>query len=108
MPGRSWDKTHNPAARPLGCNGKYGTSGAKWHRSHGQQVCAKCSASQNHYAREARRKALRPRVLKPCGTNAAAERHRAKGEDLCWDCRLAVAERVQGYRDRKKLMGVRQ
>lgn len=31
----------------------------------------------------------RPRRLRPCGTPAAAKRHRARGEELCDECREA-------------------
>ena len=99
---------HNPTARPLGCNGKYGNSGARAHLRRGEKVCRRCANSRNHYAREHRRKAIKPRALKPCGTNAAAERHRAKGEELCLPCKVALSERVQQYRDRQKVMDVHQ
>jgi hypothetical protein len=108
MGGRRWDLTHNPERRPLGCNGKYGKSGAARHRRHGTKVCLRCRNSASHYTREYRRGAIRPRVLEPCGTNAAAERHRAKGEDLCLACKVAVSERQQDYRDRQKVMDVHQ
>lgn len=98
----NWDLTHNPERRPVGCNGRYGKSGADKHRYNGEKVCAKCRASQNHIAREYKRGGIRPKPLKPCGTNAAAERHRAKGEPLCFDCKVAIARRGQEYRDRKK------
>lgn len=108
MAGVSWDLTHNPNKRPLGCNGKYGKSGADGHRRRGEKVCRRCSASANHYAREFTRGGIRPRKLKPCGTNAAAERHRAKGEELCLACKVALSRRGQEYRDRKKVMDVHQ
>lgn len=103
-----WDLTHNPARRPLGCNGRYGKSGADTHRRHGQAVCKRCRASQNHYNREYVRGGVKPRPLKPCGTNAAAERHRVNGEELCLACKVARAERGQEYRDRKKVMDAHQ
>jgi hypothetical protein len=108
MGGRRWRLDHNPAARPLGCNGRYGKSGADGHRRRGEKVCRRCANSANHYAREVRRKAIKPRALKPCGTNAAAERHRAKGEELCLPCKVAIGERVQQYRDKQKVMDVHQ
>lgn len=105
----NWDLTHNPNRRPLGCRGRYGPSGAAYHRKHGTKVCARCRNSAKHYAREATRGGIRPRVLKPCGTPAAAERHRAKGEELCFKCKVASAQRVQENRDRrKKVMDVHQ
>lgn len=108
MAGVSWDLTHNPNARPLGCNGRYGKSGADKHRRHGTAVCKRCRASAAHYQREYTRGGIRPRKLEPCGTNAAAERHRAKGEELCFACKVALSQRVQDYRDRKKVMDVHQ
>ena len=103
-----WDLTHNPMVRPLGCNGRYGKSGADTHRRHGQKVCARCRKSQNHYQREVHRGGIKPRPLKPCGTNAAAERHRINGEELCFACKVAISQRVQQYRERQKVMDVHQ
>lgn len=39
------------------------------------------------------------RKLKPCGTRAAYERHRARGEDPCLRCRVANAARTSRLRD---------
>lgn len=104
----NWDLTHNPNRRPLGCNGKYSSSGAATHRRRGEKVCKRCRISAAHYSREATRRGLRPRRLKPCGTNAAAERHRKNGEELCFRCKVAIAQRSQERRDRKKVMDVHQ
>lgn len=43
------------------------------------------------------------RKLKPCGTPAAAERHRRRGEEICPACRTARnAKFVQYHRARKR------
>lgn len=89
-----WDLTHNPAARPLGCNGRYGRSGARTHYRNKQTPCPPCQTSQNHYQREHRRGAHKPRTPKPCGTNAAAKRHQRHGEPTCFPCRIAEAAYV--------------
>lgn len=103
----TWDLTHNPDRRPLGCNGKYGRSGAALHERAGEPVCKRCRNSINHYKRERRRGQLSPRKLQPCGTKAAAVRHRKKGEPLCFPCRIAeAAEKAE--RERKKAMDVHQ
>lgn len=94
--------THNPLARPLGCNGKYGNSGGSAHRRRGEAPCRKCRTSQAHYKREHRRGALRPRRLKPCGTWAAAARHRARNEPLDFACSVAEANYQQERRTKKK------
>lgn len=52
---KTWDRAHNPEARPLGCNGKYGSSGRGRHKYYGTPVCDACKASDNHYCRELRR-----------------------------------------------------
>ena len=98
----AWNLNHNPLAHPLGCNGKYGQSGSKQHYKAGEKACAKCRASQRHYMRELRRGQPKPRRLKPCGTWAAASRHRAKGESLDFACRVAEANYQQQRRDKKK------
>ena len=83
---------HDPYARPQGCNGKYGRSGARAHRYRGEQACPPCLTSENHYQREYRSGGIRKgRTLKPCGTQAAAKRHRNKGERLCFTCRVSEA-----------------
>lgn len=96
-----WNLDHNPEARPLGCNGLYGKSGENLHRHHGTAVCDACRESARHYEREVRRGQKYPRVLKPCGTRAAAERHRANGEEVCYRCKVAESEH-QASRDRKR------
>jgi hypothetical protein len=100
--GKAWNLDHNPAVRPLGCNGRYGNSGKSAHKNRGEPNCARCKASAAHYARERRRGGIKPRKLEPCGTHAAAERHRAKGEPIDRACRLADAAKSQDYRDRTK------
>ena len=105
-PVRNWDKNHDPEERPLGCNGRYGNSGGSWHRrqtrAKARKVCARCKKSAAHYARERRRGGIKPRELQPCGTWAAAVRHRYKGEELDFACRLAEAKQAQEKRDRKR------
>lgn len=98
MNGQLRAKRHNPYARPLGCNGKYGASGTTAHRKRGETPCAACSESNGHYVYETKTRGLKPRKLQPCGTNAAAIRHRRRGEELCFPCRLAQAkDRNQRY-----------
>lgn len=87
-----WKFDHDPEAKPLGCNGRYGTSGSAKHHYHKTPPCEDCKASARHYARERARGQKYPRVLYPCGTRPAALRHRAKGEPLCLPCKLAEAE----------------
>jgi hypothetical protein len=100
MPKRGpWDLTHDPAARPLGCNGAYGVSGAHKHRRQGEDTCPPCLASEAHYQREYRRGQPKPKALKPCGTWAAAQRHRKRREPLDFDCRLAESVYKQGRRE---------
>ena len=86
-----WKKDHDPEAKPLGCNGRYGTSGAAKHRYRKEEVCDACKASARHYQRERARGQLYPRVLYPCGTRPAALRHRSRGEPLCFPCKVAEA-----------------
>jgi hypothetical protein len=89
-PHKNWQLSHDPMARPLGCNGRYGPSGRVAHNRRGEEVCFACRESHNHYRREAKRgNPGTGRRLKPCGTNAAAKRHRAKGEPVCFKCRVA-------------------
>jgi hypothetical protein len=77
-------------ARPLGCNGRYGPSGRLAHSRAGEEPCALCKESHNHYRREAKRgNPGTGRRLKPCGTNAAAKRHRRRGEKECLPCAVA-------------------
>jgi hypothetical protein len=89
--GPAWRRDHNPAARPLACNGRYGKSGAERHRREGTTPCRRCKASAAHWAREKRRGGLRPRKLAPCGTPAAANRHRRLGEPVDFACLVAEA-----------------
>lgn len=85
-----WNFDHDPESRPLGCNGLYGKSGAAKHRYRKEPVCDACKASQNHYERELNRGQKYPRVLKPCGTPAAALRHRYNNEPLDLACHEAL------------------
>jgi hypothetical protein len=103
MGGRRWRLDHDPAARPLGCDGRWGHTGADRHRKKGEAVCAACKTSAAHYAREHRRKALRKKALQPCGTPAAAQRHREKGEPVCFKCRVADAEKGRQLRAVQKM-----
>lgn len=90
---KNWDLTHNPEVRPIGCNGRYGQSGVSRHYHRGTKTCKRCLKSAAHYQRERRRgSGLGPRKLKPCGTIAAAARHRRKGEPLCFPCKVARHE----------------
>lgn len=51
-----------------------------------------------------------PRVLKPCGTEAAYRRHLRNGEEACDACKAAVAgkkmDRLDGDRDTRKLSAI--
>lgn len=87
-----WDLSHDPEARPLGCNGRYGKSGINKHYHHKTDPCEACRESARHYERELRRGQKYPRRLQPCGTRAAALRHRYAGEDVCFPCQVAEAE----------------
>jgi hypothetical protein len=89
--GPSWRRDHDPFARPVGCNGKYGKSGGEAHRRKGQPACRKCKYSAAHWAREKRRGGLKPTPLQPCGTPAAAHRHRRLGEPVDFACHVAEA-----------------
>jgi hypothetical protein len=92
-PPPAWDWSHDPEKRPLGCNGRYGNTGAARHYRKGTKACKKCLRSTAHYQRERRRgQLLGGRKLQPCGTNAAAMRHKRAGEELCYPCKLARAE----------------
>jgi hypothetical protein len=108
MPKRGpWKLDHDPEARPIGCNDAYGTSGATRHRRRGEQACQKCLDSAAHYLREYRRGQPKPRALKPCGTWAAAQRHRIKGEDLDFACRLAESKYKAELREKAGLPTLR-
>lgn len=61
--------------------------------------------------RTARRyRPVQPKVLRPCGTDAAYFRHRKHGEDPCLPCRAAHAEeeRQRQARHREQLRRVRE
>jgi hypothetical protein len=100
--GKAWKLDHDPETRPLGCNGRYGNSGGTAHRKRGETACDQCKASAAHYRRERTRGGIKPRKLKPCGTWAAAARHRHHNEPLDFACYLAEAAKEQARRDRKK------
>lgn len=102
MRGKAWRLDHDPTTRPLGCNGRYGTSGATIHRNHSQTACDQCKASAAHYNRERRRGGLTPHKPQPCGTRAAAARHRANQETLCFPCKVAEANYQTGLRLKAK------
>ena len=97
-----WDMSHSPNVRPLGCNDKYGSSGRETHKYRSEPVCQKCRDSFNHYRRELKRGQPMPRKLQPCGTRPAAQRHRAKGEELCFPCKVAEANSRSGYYAKEK------
>ncbi|WP_300345488.1 hypothetical protein [Nesterenkonia sp.] len=44
-----------------------------------------------------------PRELKPCGTRAAAQRHRRHGEEVCPDCKAAEREHRRKYARRDRV-----
>lgn len=90
-PGGQWRLDHDPFARPLGCNAKYGVSGTQRHQKAATPPCRRCLDSSAHYRRERRRGGLKPRTPQPCGTPAAAHRHRANNEPPCFKCRVAEA-----------------
>lgn len=96
-----WDLSHNPDKHPLGCNGKYGKSGANKHQRDGTPTCRKCKDSENHYWREKKRGHPKPRILHPCGTPAAARRHRRKGEPLCFPCKVAANDALGAWKKAK-------
>lgn len=98
----SWRKDHDPAAKPLACNGKYGASGSQRHRYHGEKPCEKCRESEAHMRREARRGQRHPKVLYPCGTWQAAKRHQKRGEEIDYPCKLARAKYERELRAEKR------
>lgn len=100
--GPSWRMDHNPFARPIGCNGKYGVSGVQRHRKAGTEQCKRCRESAAHYRREMRRGGITPRKPQPCGTPAAAHRHRANGEPVDFACHVAEANYRAELRNRGK------
>lgn len=94
--------------------GTWANRRAKTHCKHGHEYTPEntyvqrnggrsCRACSRRYSREwaARNVPRKPRVLQPCGTVAAYERHRQRGE-RCAECRAAKAvaerERRAGYR----------
>lgn len=87
-----WDYSHNPMANPLGCNGKPGYSGRNIHKRRGEKACERCKEAANHANRERRRGQTLPRHKRPCGTRAAAERHRIRNEELDFACKVAEAQ----------------
>lgn len=98
-PNARWYAEHDPLARPLGCNGKYGGSGDQAHRRRGEPVCEACRVSCNHLQRERTRGQGNPRPpVSKCGTPTGARDHYRRKEKLCLPCRLAqaaaAAERV--------------
>ena len=59
-------------------------------------------SGQTQRKREKRQAAgATPRVLKPCGTTAAARRHHRKGEELCGPCREAYRENMRELNARR-------
>lgn len=100
-----WDLDHNPGKRPLGCNGKPGDSGRKAHRRKGEDVCEQCKQASNHAKRERNRGQKYPRRRKPCGTFAAATRHRKRDEPLDAPCRVAEAQYHADLRALKRAAG---
>lgn len=96
-----WDLSHNPDKHPLGCNGKYGKGGVNKHQREGTPSCRKCKDSANHYWREKKRGHPKPRILKPCGTEAGAHRHRRKGEPVCFACRVGAHKAMDDRRKAK-------
>lgn len=98
----AWNFEHDPEARPIGCNGRYGRSGESKHLHHGEKACEDCLASRRHYERERRRGQKYPRALRPCGTKAAAERHRNNGEEIDLACRLAEADSSARAREKRR------
>ena len=102
-PNQRWKLDHNPDARPLGCNGRYGGSGRKKHFRNGTPTCQACRESNAHYQREHRRGQPTPRPKpQPCGTMAAAHRHRQRGEKPCLPCYTAEAKYHADLRAAKK------
>ena len=101
-PNARWKLDHDPEALPLGCNGLYGKSGYNKHKYHGTEPCEACKESKRHYERERDRGQNYPRKLKPCGTPAAAKRHRYNKEPLDIACRLAEQRERNEIRDRKR------
>ena len=96
-------RSHDPLRRPLGCNGRPGDSGRQWHRRQGTDVCGRCREASNHARREARRGQPYPTPLYPCGTQAAAQRHRRNSEPVDLACAVAdAADSAERYAKKKK------
>ena len=92
-------------------------SGYQRHRRNEEAPCQACKDANRDYnrqkERERRKKANQrkrekrqaagatPRVLKPCGTTAAARRHHRKGEELCGPCREAYRENMKELNARR-------
>lgn len=100
--GPSWRKDHDPFDRPLNCFGYYGKNGTVRHKREGTNVCELCRESAAHWFRENRRGGLKARTLQPCGTPAAANRHRRKGEPIDFACAVAEANYRAELRNRTK------
>lgn len=100
--GGRWRFDHDPFARPLGCNGKYGGSGVQKHRHYGTPPCKDCLESIAHYKRERRRGGLKPKQPAPCGTYGGAAQHKAKKEPTCFKCRVAEAAYRAEHRSKQR------
>ena len=98
----TWKLSHNPLERPLGCNGKPGDSGRKAHQRRKERACRKCRKASNWSKRERNRGQPHPRQLHPCGTPAAARRHRTNNELLDIPCQIAEAQYHADLRAQKK------
>lgn len=99
---KSWRLDHDPTKRPNGCNGKPGDSGRNRHKRRNEPTCQQCREAANHANRERRRGQPLPRPLHPCGTFAAATRHRNKNERLCIPCQIAEAKYHANLRAKKR------
>lgn len=100
--------------KPCGTSGGYGR-----HIYRKEPVCEPCAAAWREYQQEydktrdrsSHDKTDAGRVLEPCGTYGAAQRHKAYGEPLCRACERAhrdyQAEKARGYRAAKKRAGKR-
>lgn len=95
--------------KPCGTPGGYGR-----HIFRKESPCQPCREAWREYqieydkarARTNHDKAATPRELAPCGSFAAAQRHRKNGEELCGPCRQAdrdyKAQKARDYRAAKK------
>ena len=97
-------------------------SGYQRHRRNDETPCQACKDANRDYNRQkdAQRKeranqrkrekrqaaGATPRVLRPCGTTAAARRHRRKGEELCGPCREAYRENMRELNERRNKLRV--